>query len=165
MEHAIIFIPERGELQMKKRALILLVMSMLLYCCCGCSRPKADAFDLPDEPVCFKTGSYRNPDKPEDMYDAIQCDDRVYIPYGSVNNNKIDERDIDDCLGYIARNDAADKGRRVYTLAEDMKKNYVMIYDVETDISQAVFWRATDTRNQKIETPGYIDAIHYDYWE
>ena len=148
---------------MKKIPVIILIAGILVLC--GCRASEAGSFDLPAEPVRFKTGSYKNPDKAGDVYDAIQYGDKVYIPYGSVNNDQMDERDIDACLGYIAGSDPDNRDIRVYTLAEDLKKNYVMIYNVENEISQAVFWRCTDTRYQKIETPGYIDAIHYDYWE
>ncbi|MBR0410047.1 MAG: hypothetical protein IJI25_03450 [Eubacterium sp.] len=141
--------------------LFLLCLSLLA----GCGGSKSDKLDLPGKAVRFKTGSYQNPDKPGDKYEAISYKDRVYIPYGSANNDEMDDRVIDRCIGYISSGSGEDKDRRVYTLVEDRKMNYIMIYDVNEDLDQAAFYRCTDTRGRKIETPGYIDAVHYDYWE
>lgn len=150
---------------MKKQLFTAVMILVILASSAGCGLTKKSKMDLPEKPACFKIKIYNDPGNSGDRYEAVRYNENTYIPYGSANNEQMDERIINQCIGYISGADSKEKNIRVYTLAEDSKENYLMIYDTEKDLSQALFWRDISTRDQKIETPGYIDAIHYDYWE
>ena len=148
---------------MKKSAMVLLLICLILTA--GCARGGSDVLELPGEPEVFEMGSYPNPDKAGDMYDAVRRGDKVYVSFGTVNNEQMDVKVIECCLGYIAGGDRTDQKQRVFSLAEDKKEIYLMVYDIDQDISQALFFRRADTRGRKLETPGYIDAVDYDFWD
>ena len=65
-------------------------------------------------------------------------------------------------IGRLLHNN--NSGKVVFN-AEDKKEIYLMVYDIDQDISQALFFRRADTRGRKLETPGYIDAVDYDFWD
>lgn len=144
---------------MKRIIFIMLILCTVFLYGCG----EKDALDLPGRPVRFEEADYENPHNKGETYKSITYDGRTYIPYGRMNS-ELDEREIDYCIGYMfLEEDPSDTGCRVYTLKEDTKHNYLMVYYTDQR-SLPTFLRAVDTRDKKIETPAYIDRTQQSFW-
>jgi hypothetical protein len=141
-------------------ALILLVI-ILLICILGINLFKVKYPELNDDAISFNMGEYVDESDDNASYATIEYNERTYILYGTLKHS-IKTKDINECIGYIIQ----DENNRVYTLTEDINNNYLMVYDTETNLmNQPDFYRAVDTKGEKIDTPSYIDSLDYNFWK
>ena len=146
---------------MRKCRWILLLVLVTILACSGCQGNDITK-DFPDNTDLLARKTYKNPDNAGNTFEAVSFENRIFIPYG-ILSNKVDGRDVDECIGHIIRSSGSEY--QVFTLIEDLKHDYLMVCQVvDGEIHEADFWRATDTRGFKIETPPYIDSLQYDYW-
>ncbi|MDE5777077.1 MAG: hypothetical protein K2I10_00995 [Lachnospiraceae bacterium] len=146
---------------MNKRyiAIVLLIIIVLLG---GCG--KIEYPDLANDAFAITMGTYED-------FGSIEYNDRIYIPYGTINDYPSKE-EIKECIGYIIADensssvvDKNDRDRRIYTLVDDDENNYLMDYYVGQSImEQPIFWRAIDTKGKDVNTPKYIESQEYSYW-
>lgn len=150
---------------MKKTAkVILIVIIILLICLLGINLFKVKYPELNDNAIIFNMGEYIDENDDYNSYVSIEYKGRTYIPYGTLKSS-IKTKDINECIGYIIQ-DEDNKNSRVYTLTEDENNNYLMLYDIETDLmNQPDFYRAIDTKDKEISTPSYIKSLDYNSWK
>lgn len=139
---------------------VFIVAALLILT--GCGRRIEDK--LPENPIEFHTGSFVNPADPDDTYQSIEYDGRTYIGYGTLKES-IDGNDLGKCLGYIVQDGVVMKDVRVFRLNADSDANYLVQIFTDGFMNQPVFYRALDTREKKIATPGYIESLDYPYWK
>ena len=135
----------------------ILILSLLT----GCSRID---YSLPETPIEFHTGTFVNPNDPDDAYQSLEYNGRTYIPYGTLKG-QITSKDVGTCLGYVVQDGVKDENSRIYLLAEDPDANYLMNYYVGGIMDQPMFYRALDTTAQPIHIPTFIDDLGYEYWK
>ena len=128
----------------------------------GCGR-RID-YGLPENPNKFHTGTFVNPDDPDDTYQSIEYNGRTYIGYGTLKG-AIDGDDVGQCLGYVILDGAAMKKVRIFLLNADPDANYLVQIFTDTFMNQPFFFRALDTRGKQIGTPQYIESLDYPYWK
>ena len=146
---------------MKKHSIIMIsVAAVILLLCTGCR--KIDTA-LPEKPIAFHTGTFVNPNDPEDTYLSIEYNGRTYIGYGTLKG-KIDGNDIDKCLGYIVQENEIMEDVRVFTLTSDTDTNYLIRLFIDGFMNPPDFFRAVDTVGKEIEAPDFIDDLEYEYW-
>lgn len=154
---------------MKKKLFVPILFGILILGLCGCGIKYPD---LKDNAIAFNMGEYTDESDDNAKYGTIEYNGRTYMPYGTLNGS-LKSKNIRECIGYIIQNensspavDGNDKETRVYTLAEDCDKNYLMVYYVGTVLmNQPDFWRAVDTKGNNIDTPKYIEPLGYNYWK
>ena len=142
-----------------KQLLSLLLAALLLLGLAGCGSPVN--YDLPAEPIEFRTAEFTNPDDPEDGYLAIEYKGRSYIPYGT---GSVGGKDVGPCLGYIVQEGEVRDGDRIFPLTADPAENYLAERSVGGFMDQPIFYRATDTRGRDIDTPRFIQSLEYGFW-
>lgn len=148
---------------MKHRFASFLVSSLLLLPLTGCSRID---YSLPEHPTRFVSGTFTNPDNPEDQYASIEYQGRTYIFYDGGLKGILRGSDVKRCLGYLVREDhPEDQNDRVYLLTEDPDANYLMTFYVNGEMENPLFYRATDTVGQNIKTPSCIDEYTREDYE
>lgn len=141
---------------------VLLISATLMMC--GCQRGSYGInYELPDEPIKFSTQTFVSPVDKNDTYSAIKYNDRLYIPYGTLDKT-LKGDDVGECLGYIVQDGVADKNTRVYVLTADKDVNYLAEINTEGFMDQPIFFRAEDTIGKNIDTPSYIHSLNYCVW-
>ena len=143
-----------------KRLFALLLASALLLALAGCGT--AINYDLPEDPIEFRTAAFVNPDDPEDGYLAIEYKGRTYVPYGT---GSVGGKDVGACLGYIVQDGEVRDGDRIFPLTADPEFNYLAELTYQGFMDQPIFYRALDTRGQDVETPRFIDSLDYEFWK
>jgi hypothetical protein len=128
----------------------------------GCG--KRIHYELPETPIEFHTGTFVNPVDPDDTYQSIEYNGRIYIAYGTIKKS-IHGDDVGTCLGYIVQDGAAMKDERIFLLTGDSAANYLVRCDIGGIMAQPIFFRALDTQGKGIGTPGYIESLDYPYWK
>ena len=121
-------------------------------------------YSLPANPIEFNTGTFINPNNPDDDYISIEYNGRTYIPYGTINGI-VPKDEMGDCLGYIVQDGTKMEDSRIFLLAGDPDANYLGRFETEGVMNQPDFFRAVDTVGQEITTPKYIDDLDYDFWK
>ena len=147
--------------KLKALTITLIAFILILTLLTGCSRID---YSLPEDPIEFHTGTFVDPNDPDDAYQSIEYNGRTYIPYGTLKGH-ITGKDVGACLGYIVQDGVKDENARIYLLAEDPDANYLMDYYVGGIMDQPMFYRALDTTGQPIHTPSFIDDLGYEYWK
>ena len=142
-----------------KRLLLGAVIGLAVFMMCGCGN--GINYELPDEPIKFRTQTFVSPVDKNDTYSAIKYNDRLYIPYGTISRS-LKVEDVGECLGYIVQDGVEDKNARIYKLAET--GDYIVEIYINGEMDQPVFYRAEDTIGKNIDTPSYIDSLNYDIW-
>jgi uncharacterized membrane protein len=146
-----------------KITLIVLVIIILLICILRLTGLGVKYPELNDDAIAFNMEEYVDESNDDDSYGTIEYKGRTYIPYGTLKHS-IKTNDINECIGYIIQ-DENNKNWRIYTLTEDSNNNYLMVYDIETNLmNQPDFYRAIDTKGENIDTPSYIDPLDYNFW-
>ena len=138
----------------KRRLCTVCAAAMLLLT--GCSRGKL--YDEPEEFPELQTGTYVNPDDPEDSYVTVLYDGREYVLYGT-QSKTIRDSMIAACVGYLD----GDTNERVYTLTDTT--DYIAEFYVNGIMEQVNFLRAADTIGKDADTPDYISSLDYDIWK
>lgn len=85
---------------MKKKAFYVAEVWLVLFIILilgGCGS-RID-YSLPANPIEFNTGTFINPNNPDDGYISIEYNGRTYIPYGTINGI-VPKDEMVDCLGY-----------------------------------------------------------------
>lgn len=149
-----------------KKIFAALILLCLLLTSCGAKYP-----GLPKNAVAFKTGTFSE-EREKNSHLTFEYKGRKYVSYSTIEK-AISGDEIDECIGYIIQDetnsslpDKSNTDQRVYTLKDDKKKNYLMVYYIETSMmNQPEFFRADDTRGKDISTPDYISESEYDYWK
>jgi hypothetical protein len=160
----------RKGLEMKKKLLIILVTVILLVSMVACGRSKYP--DLNTDAIAFYEDSYVDANDDDTEYATIEYEGRTYLLYGTINSS-FQTKDVEKCIGYIVQDengasssDESDTEIRVYTLADDVECNYLMVYDSgNTLMNQPAFMRAIDTVHKDISAPEYIDSLEYSFWK
>lgn len=136
---------------MKKMAAAT-AMLLLAVCLTGCGK---DRFALPDNPVVFETGSFVNPDDPEDDFCSIEWDGRTYILFGIEKKRT----HFGQCLGYVKN----DENRRIFAADGLPETDYLIEYCTAGVMEQAVYLRCVDTRGEA--PPEQLESYGYAFWE
>jgi hypothetical protein len=160
----------RKGLEMKKKLLIILVTIILLASMSACNRSKYPG--LTTDAIAFYEDSYVDVNDDDAEYTTIEYEGRTYLLYGT-SNSSFQTKDVEKCIGYIVQekngassSEEGDTDTRVYTLADDVECNYLMVYDSgSTLMNQPDFMRAIDTVHKEISTPEYIDSLEYSFWK
>ncbi len=137
-----------------KKTYCIPALCCLLLTGCGSSK----LYDKPEDFPELQTGTYVNPNDPEDTYKTVLYGDREYVFYGTQGKTVRDSM-IAACAGYLG----GDTDDRVYTLTDT--EDYIAEYYVSGIMEQVGFFRASDTIGQNIDTPDYIDSFDYDIWK
>lgn len=146
-----------------KKSIYLMIALILILTVSGCTRIRYPG--LQANAIAFTMGEYTDINDGDTTYGAIEFEGRTYIPYGTLGE-KLSQKDIDSCLGYIVQSDVRDKDVRVFTLSGDPEHNYLMENNVGSGLmNQPMFWRAIDTKGKDITTPDYIESSGYGFWE
>jgi hypothetical protein len=146
-----------------KISLIVLGIIVLLICILKLTRFGVKYPEFNDDAISLIMGEYID-ESNDDSYGTIEYNGRIYILYGTLKHS-LKTKDINECIGYIIQ-DEDNKNSRVYTITEDLNNNYLMVYDAETNLmNQPDFYRAVDTKGEKIDTPSYIDSLDYNFWK
>ncbi len=140
----------------------ILLITVLLVMAVGCWQRIYP--DLPWDAIVFRGGTFTDTENDGAQYMTITWGGRTYMPYGTLKN-RLRAGDVNDCLGYILRNDESDRNDRIYLLAADPNHNYLLEHYVCGMMDQPTFWRAVDTRFQSIDSPGFIESLQYDFWQ
>ncbi|WP_303787894.1 hypothetical protein [Ruminococcus flavefaciens] len=139
---------------------VLLISATLMMC--GCQRGSYGInYELPDEPIKFSTQTFVSPVDKNDTYSAIKYNDRLYIPYGTLDKT-LKGDDVGACLGYIVQDGVEDKGARIYLLTAT--DDYLAEIFINAGMQQPIFFRAEDTIGKNIDTPSYIHSLNYGVW-
>lgn len=144
-----------------KRLLLVAFIGLTVFMAWGCGN--GINYELPDEPIKFSTQTFVSPVDKNDTYSAIKYNDRLYIPYGTLDKT-LKGDDVGACLGYIVQDGVADKNTRVYVLTADKDVNYLAEINTEGFMDQPIFFRAEDTIGKNIDTPSYIHSLNYGVW-
>ena len=147
---------------MKNNNTIIALALFMILTLAGCGS-RID-YSLPANPMEFNTGTYVNPNDPDDSYISIEYSGRTYIPYGTINGI-VPKDGMGDCLGYIVQDDTKMEDSRVFLLTGDVDANYLGRFETEGVMNQPNFFRAVDTVGQDITTPKYIEDLGYDFWK
>jgi len=147
---------------MKKYNTIIALAGFTLLMLAGCGS-RID-YSLPANLIEFNTGTFVNPNDPDDKYLSIEYNGRTYIPYGTIKGI-VPKEEMGDCLGYIVQDGTKMEDVRVFLLAGDPDANYLERFETQGVMSQPDFFRAIDTVGQDINTPAYIDDLGYHFWE
>ena len=142
-----------------KRLLLVAVIGLTVFMAWGCGN--GINYELPDEPIKFSTQTFVSPVDKNDTYSAIKYNDRLYIPYGTLDKT-LKGDDVGECLGYIVQDGVEDKGARIYLLTAT--DDYLAEIFINAGMQQPIFFRAEDTIGKNIDTPSYIDSLNYDIW-
>lgn len=129
------------------------VLTAFLLSLTGCSA-RID-YTLPDDPVLFTSGTFINPDDPEDRYYSIEYNGRTYIAYGTFCR-RITGDDVGKCLGYEVRDGAEDKDLLFYALTGDTGCDLLVRIDAVGFMSQPDFFRAVDTKWKDVFTADFL---------
>ena len=149
--------PEKEIIEMKKTimAAVLLCGAILLSGCTHDGRLK-------------RQGKYRlliGSSMFESFYDedfgemTVDGFGRLYTKYGSTHET-IPESAINQCSGYLDNNE----NRRVFYLADDPDRNYLMVVNFNSINGDWCFYRAQDTVNKDILTPDFVKPDGYECW-
>ena len=144
----------------RRKAFVGILSSMLVLSACA---SRID-YSLPANPIEFNTGTFKNPNNPDDDYISIEYNGRTYIPYGTINGI-VPKDEMGDCLGYIVQDGTKMEDSRIFLLGGDSDANYLGRFETEGVMNQPDFFRAVDTVGQEIITPKYIDDLDYDFWK
>lgn len=147
---------------MKNSALCLAAALTAAALTTGCG--KRIDYSLPHDPIAFDTGNFVNPDNSDDTYLSITYNGRTYIGYGTLKNS-IDGDYVGKCLGYRVQEGKKIEDSRFFLLNADKADNYLVEIDIAGEMSQPLFFRATDTAGKDISTPDCIESLDYDYWK
>ena len=145
-----------------KKHLIIIALLLVMAVFAGCGR-RID-HSLPESPRAFDTGTYVNPNDPDDTYATILLDGRVYAVYGTTAS-RITGNDVGKCLGYIVQDGEERTGDRVFPLSADPERNYLVVITVNGFMDQPIFYRALDTAGKDIETPAFVQSLDYGIWK
>ena len=139
---------------------VLLISATLMMC--GCQRGSYGInYELPDEPIKFSTQTFVSPVDKNDTYSAIKYNDRLYLPYGTLDKT-LKGDDVGACLGYIVQDGVEDKGARIYLLTAT--DDYLAEIFINAGMQQPIFFRAEDTIGKNIDTPSYSHSLNYGVW-
>ena len=153
----------KGGACMKKRFHVAVcIAAALLPILTGCG--KRIDYELPVKPIEFHTATFVNPSDPDDSYQSVEYNGRIYIGYGTLKGS-IDGDDVGQCLGYIVQDGVIMKDVRVFLLKADPDENYLVQLVSGGFMDQLVFFRALDSKGKTIDTPPYIERLEYPYWE
>ena len=122
-------------------------------CLTGCGR---DRYALPEKPVVFETGTFVNPDNPEDTFLSVEWDGRTYILFGI---EKGMTTHFGPCLGYVGD----DKNERIFAAEGLPKEEYLIEYYVAGKMEQAVYLRCIDTKGNPV--PEQLESCGYPFWD
>ena len=155
---------------MKKRSSLAALILTLMVAVSGCGQAIYDHNQLGS--LKFESLEFVNPTDCDDIYGAIEYEERIYVPYGTLKG-RVQEQDIKECLGYVIQNetnssapDPENTDFRVYTLTDDPDCNFLMEkYVGESVMDQPYFYRALDTLGQNVKTPKFIEDLGYDVWD
>jgi len=128
---------------MKRKVFALIAVCAFLLT--GCNLQGDGKWALPSD-----APTYQLIDNEDDGVVTVFYNGRTYVPYGTVSG-RVTESDIKECIGSI-RND----GRRLYLLNDDKDGNFIMVCNIGGIMDQPEFWRASDTKREKIYHPDYI---------
>lgn len=142
-----------------KRLLLVAVIGLTVFMAWGCGN--GINYELPDEPIKFSTQTFVSPVDKNDTYSAIKYNDRLYIPYGTLDKT-LKGDDVGVCLGYIVQDGVEDKGARIYLLTAT--DDYLAEIFINAGMQQPIFFRAEDTIGKNIDTPSYIHSLNYGVW-
>ena len=121
-------------------------------CLSGCGH---DLYALPEDPVVFETGTFVNPDDPEDTFQSVERDGRTYILFGLEKGMKTH---FGPCLGYVA----GDDNRRIFAAEGLPEEEYLIEYYVAGEMEQAVYLRCIDTQGDPV--PEQLESYGYPFW-
>ena len=132
----------------------LFAASMLLSALCltGCG----SRYDLPEEPIVFETGTFVNPDDPEDTFASVEWEGRIYILFGLEKGMK---PHFGACLGYVA----GDKNQRIFAAEGLPQEEYLIEYYVAGEMEQPVCLRCIDTKGDPV--PAQLESYGYPFWD
>ena len=86
-----------------KRILNITCIAMIcLFALNGCMKKSLP--DLPENAIAFKMGTFQDNEHDDALFGTIEYNGRVYIPYGTINN-QYDQRYIASCIGYIIQDE------------------------------------------------------------
>ena len=140
----------------------LIFTFLIMFSLVGCRNTAYP--NLPNDACGFETGSFIDTNDDDAGYSTIEYNGRTYMPYGT--GKTLHAKDIDECIGYIIRDNTTDTDTRLFTLVDDTEHNYLMIHYVATTLmNPPTFFRAVDTNGKKIKTPDYINSLEYSYWK
>ena len=144
-----------------KKHLIIIALLLVMAAFAGCVQ-RID-LSLPESPRAFDTGTYVNPDDPDDTYATIRLDGRVYAVCGTAAS-RMTGKDVGKCLGYIVQDGEERMDDRVFPLSADPERNYLVVITVNGFMDQPIFYRALDTAGKDIETPAFVQSLDYGIW-
>ena len=137
---------------MNKKILALILSGAFLMS--GCSlMNRTPAPDLPAGAPSFTQDSNGTGEA------VINYNGREYAFFGTLKNSMSNDS-LRECIGYVGD----DENERIYTLMEDTFDNYIMVKNTNGVMDQPGFYRATDTKNENILTPSYIESLGYESW-
>lgn len=154
-------IKERKGISMLKRVLALVFVVAILFAFASCQKKGGIYPDLPWDAITFEFEEYT---ESVATYSTIKWGERVYIPYGNLED-ALKEGDLTDCLGYTSANGEVNKSSRVFTISGDKDHNYLLICNVENSAYIPVIYRAMDTRHQEVARPEIVNDPFYSYWK
>ena len=163
----IVFLHELN--MMMRRKLLLIVLLIVTVGLTGCRMKYPE---LGKDAIAFKTSNYVDEINDSDGYLAIEYNNRIYLPFGTLKGF-IKEKYLDKCIGYIIQDENSssvvnkdNKDTRIYTLTDDKENNFLMEYYIGTNLmNQPNFYRAIDTKGKDINVPKIINSLNYNYWK
>ena len=133
--------------QLQTAALLLAAL-----CLTGCG----SLYDLPAEPIVCETGTFVNPDDPEDTFGTVEWNGRTYILFGIEKGIRTH---FGACLGYVR----GDENQRIFAAEGLPEEEYLIEYYVAGEMEQAVYLRCIDMQSNPV--PEQLESYGYPFWD